>query len=169
MDITAITDKFSGTDHTFDPNDHNTPECRLKLNRVLRELATMGWIDLQPTNGLSTSHHLNHSTMRREFILDMAVRARLTTTGEIEYKKMIQPSIAPTTPVSSVIIGDNFSGNFAQHNSGITHQTANHSDPEGLKVAKKGLSIGRKQIWVAIIIGLVSIAVAILIAEHYFG
>jgi hypothetical protein len=137
VDIKHIVDKYCGEDATFDPNDQTLVSCRLNINLVLRELVEMKWINMYPTNGLSTGHHLNHETNRREFINDIPVKARMTTIGEMGYNQSIR-TIPP--PGHTVIIGGNSSGDvlvnsqkstesfdFAQRPAEIPHAKANNS------------------------------------------
>jgi hypothetical protein len=88
VDIMPIVEKHFGEIKTFESDDDTVPRNRLKINEILRELAQMNWIKVTPQNGFSNGHHMNHQIMKREYILDHPVKARMTTQGEIEYKKV---------------------------------------------------------------------------------
>jgi hypothetical protein len=87
VDLTTLIDKHCGVGNTFDNDDDTKIKCRLNVNLHLRELRDLGWINLNPQNGLSTSHSMNHEVGKRQFTLDYPVKARMTTKGEFEYKR----------------------------------------------------------------------------------
>jgi hypothetical protein len=88
MDLKHLTDKYCGTENTFEIGDETIIKCRLNVNMVLRELENMKWINLTPIGGMSNSHIYNQALNKREFVMDSPVKARLTTLGETEYKKL---------------------------------------------------------------------------------
>jgi len=145
VDIKELVHKQCGEDQTFEQNDQTLPRCRLNVNLVLRELNEMGWINLTPTNGLSTGHHLNHETNRREFIFDVPVKARLTTKGEIEYKQLIQP---PPPPAGhTVVIGGNSTGDILLHSQKSTTSLDFDHRPAETPQAN---TTNKKNIWASI-------------------
>ena len=87
IDIKYLTDKYCGEDNTFEVGDETKSRSRLRANMILRELKEMGWINMQPQGGMSTASGYNHALNKRQFLMDEPVRARLTTHGEIEYKR----------------------------------------------------------------------------------
>jgi hypothetical protein len=95
IEVSPLVDKYCGQGSTFDDGDETKIRCRQAINLHLRELKDLGWINLTPQNGLSTAHSMNHDIGKRQFSLDYAINARMTTKGEIEYKKSKQEQ-APT-------------------------------------------------------------------------
>lgn len=116
IDIGHLLNKFGGDDNMFDPNDQTLIKCRLKINLVLSELKDMKWILIDPRWGFSSSHKLDPYSNRRYFTYEQPVRARLTTLGEVEYKKSKQEQPKPTNEIK---IGDGFSGVLV-HNSDLS-------------------------------------------------
>ena len=53
VDLKPITDKYCGENTTFDTYDETKSKCRLRINRILRELKEMGWITLYPEGGIA--------------------------------------------------------------------------------------------------------------------
>jgi hypothetical protein len=90
VDITNLISKYCGDNNSFEPKDETLIKYRLNINRVLTELKEMGWLNVQPSYGLTTAHKLNHETGRRQYTLEEPVKVRLTTKGEFEYKKLKQ-------------------------------------------------------------------------------
>lgn len=107
IDIKYLTDKYCGEDDTFEAGDETKSKCRLRINRILRELEKMEWINLQPQGGMSTAHAYNHALNKRQFLDYGPVKVRLTTKGEIEYKKS-KLDTAPQKP--SIHVGGDFKG-----------------------------------------------------------
>ena len=107
IEISPLVIKHCGENRGF--VDHNDPlvKCRLQINLVLSELKNMDWINLNPSSGISSSHSLNHNTQLREFTFNIPVKVRLTTKGEIEYKRSKQDA-GQSKP--NIQVGDNFKG-----------------------------------------------------------
>ena len=130
IDIQPLVDKYCGKGNTFDEGDETKVKCRLNINLHLRELKEMGWILMTTQGGLGTGHSFNHALGKRQFILDNQVKVRMTTKGEIEYKKAKhdpQPSYQATFTAP-------FTGNFSQGNPGNIQQTFN--EPKKSEKAK---------------------------------
>lgn len=109
VDIKPLVNKYCGEENYFEDGDNTKVSCRLNINLVLRELKEMNWINT--TGDLSTGHHMNHEIGKREFILDYPVKARMTTTGEMEYNKIKKEQVKEKP---SIQIGEGFSGVFIQ-------------------------------------------------------
>jgi hypothetical protein len=107
IDITDLLNKYCGIDNDFESDDETKIQRRLKINLHFRELKEMGWIIT--TGELSTAHHMNHQSGKREFSLDQKVKARMTTKGELEYNGFKKQE---KTDTSQVTIGHQFSGVF---------------------------------------------------------
>lgn len=110
IDIKYLTDKYCGQEDTFHYQDETIVRCRLKLNLVLRELKDMGWIMLYPQGGMSTAHTYNRELDKRQFIIDEPLKARMTTQGEIEYKKSKQIPLPQTYNDNSINVAGDVSG-----------------------------------------------------------
>jgi hypothetical protein len=108
VDITHLTNKYCGENY-FDTEEKCN--CRLNVNTILRELALMNWINLSPKSGISTMYSRNQETGIDEFTNDNPVKARLTTHGELEYKKSKQDTTPHVQNVQN--IGTNY-GNASQ-------------------------------------------------------
>lgn len=158
IDIKYLTDKYCGEDTTFAPDDQSLIKCRLNINLVLRELVEMKWILLQPQWGLSASHKLNHDTNRRYFTHEQLVKARLTTLGEVEYKKSKQLSNPQTYHDNSIHIGRDLTG--VANTGNVGRDLANNAeDTESKSINKKGLTVNK----LALIVAAIGIIVTIII------
>ena len=155
-DITPLVDKYCGAGNEFEDGDQTKIKCRLNINLYLRELKEMGWINI--TSELSTGHHMNHQTGKREFLLDYQVRARMTTKGEIEYKKSKQIDEPRVYHDNSIKVGRDLTGIASTGNVG-KNLIDNAEDTESKKINKNNLSVNR---WVLILTA-VGIAVAIML------
>lgn len=111
VELKELVAKYCGDGNMFEDGDYTKVNCRLNINLDLRELKGMGWINLTPQDGLSTSHRMNHGIGKREFTLDYNIKARMTTKGEVEYRRYKQENESQTRGVK---IGDGFSGVFIQ-------------------------------------------------------
>ena len=158
IDIEHLLIKYCGEDRTFEPNDQTLIKCRLKMNLVLAELKKMEWILLDPQWGFSSSHKLDQYSNRRYYTLEMPVRVRLTTHGEIEYKKSKQSSQPQTYHDNSIHVGRDITGIA---NTGTVHNDIinNAEDTEAKSINKKSLTVKK---WVLILTA-VGIIVAIVL------
>ena len=78
----------------------------------------MNWINLYPNGGLSTAHTYNQNIGQREFLHEEPIKARLTTHGEVEYKKSKQDTSSQVHTVQN--IGTNYGNASQSHNSSDT-------------------------------------------------
>lgn len=115
VDIKFLTDKYCGESNVFDYGDESISRCRLSINRVLAELMDMGWVNVLPTHGMSTIHSLNHQLNKRQYTMDYPLKVRMTTKGELEYKKSKNEDVNQN---NSINIGGDFIGNA---NTGISN------------------------------------------------
>ena len=99
ISINYLTDKYCGEGSLY---TEGKCKKRLSANLVLRELAGMNWINLYPDGGLSTAHAYNQNSSLREFIQDEPIKARLTTYGEVEYKKTKQDNASQVHNVQNI-------------------------------------------------------------------
>jgi len=159
IDIKYLLDKYCGEDNTFEPTDQSLIKCRLNINLVLRELKEMKWILLQPQWGLSSSHMLDHSTNRRYFTHEQSVKARLTTHGEIEYKKSKQISQASVIHDNSIHIGRDLTGIASIGDSNVA-LTNNAEDLESKSINKKNFTLNK---WV---VGLAALAIIVAVVIY---
>ena len=161
VDINHLTDKFCGEGSIY---TEEKSKSRLKVNLILRELAKMDWINLYPTGGLSTAHSFNQNSGQREFLHDQPVKARLTTHGEVEYKKSKQDTTPQVQNVQN--IGTNYGNASQSHNSSDTflqafQPTINPPTAPTTPATKDGIisSVGKwifKNIIVVIIVTIIS-------------
>lgn len=143
IEIKYLTDKYCGTQTEFDPHDTDISQCRLSINRVLRELKEMKWIDLYPSGGMSTAHSVNQAMGKRQFINDIPVKVRMTTQGEIKYKKTRQKQ----QPTYQATFHAPFTGNFNQGDSEGLTQSINEETLETKELSKKQLEDFPKNVW----------------------
>ena len=167
IDIKYLTDKYCGEDNTFPPDDQSLIKCRLNVNLILRELTEMKWILLQPQWGLSSSHMLNHDTNRRYFTHEQPVKARLTTLGEVEYKKSKQSTHQQTYHDNSIHIGRDLTGVASTGDIG-RDLTNNTEDKESKFINKKSLTVNK---WVLILtaVGIIVAIVLYLLSQPQKG
>lgn len=158
VDIKYLTDKHCGEDNTFEPADQRLIKCRLNINLVLGELKEMKWILIQPQWGLSSSHMLNQDTNRRYFTHEQPVKVRLTTQGEIEYKKMKQTAQPYNYHDNSIHVGRDLTG--VANTGDVGGDLSNNAeDAESKSVNRKSLTVNK---WVLILTA-VGIIVAIVL------
>ena len=158
IDIQPLVDKYCGEGNIFDNHDDTKIKCRLNINLHLRELKEMGWINMTSQGGLSTAHSFNHDIGKRQFILDHQVKVRMTTKGEIEYKKSKQIDEPRIYHDNSITVGRDLTG-IASTGNVSGDLTNNADDKESKSINKKSLSVNR---WVLILTA-VGIAVAIIL------
>lgn len=163
VDIMPLIEKHFGDIYTFEQENDYAPKSRGKINDLLRELTEMKWINTIPPGGLSRSHHMNQQTMKREFIFDYSVKAKMTTKGEIEYKKAKKEE-EPANP--SIHVGGNFAGvlNTGEiKDSQVSVSLSNKEDkPEASNQIPPKKRSSTLSMWVKIIIGISAIVSAIL-------
>lgn len=90
VDITEIYKKHYGDAIYFSEEEINkTVKDRLKIAQILNDLKEMGWISFTPNYGFSTGHHrIFPNSTAFEFTLKDKVLVRLSTKGQLEYKKV---------------------------------------------------------------------------------
>ena len=158
IDIQPMVDKYCGEGNIFDNGDDTKIKCRLNINLHLRELKEMGWINMTTQGGLSTGHSFNQDIGKRQFIIDHQVKVRMTTKGEIEYKKSKQIGEPRIYHDNSINVGRDLMGSA---NTGTISGNLinNPEDIESKSVNKKSLLVNK---WVLILTA-IGIAVAIIL------
>lgn len=90
MDISFLAIKYCDirADGIFDGEGDKTISKLLGLNRVLGELEDMKWINCYPKGGFTAGHTGAGEAGKRKLIFPLGASARMTTLGELEYKKL---------------------------------------------------------------------------------
>lgn len=157
VSITPLKNKYCPNPAIFKLEDQES-YCKLRLgmNHILRELKTMGWIDITEEFGTGTSYP--HIEGMRHFTFDPDVKARMTTKGEIEYKKSKQVDEPRIYHDNSITVGRDLTGIASTGNVG-RDLTNNAEDKESKFINKKSLTINK---WV-LIVAVIGIIVTIII------
>ncbi len=105
ISIHEIIEKHFEIIGSFPEGDNTMPNSLVKANQILRELEKMEWINLYPQGGIQSGHMRIQGTMFRHFNMYIPVKARMTLTEEIEYKKMKQIELPKSQSIN--VLGDN--------------------------------------------------------------
>lgn len=80
----------------------------LSVNVVLRELERMDWINCYPKGGIMTaSTGVPTDPNKRKLLWPISLQARMTTNGELEYKKLKKEEQQPPSVTNIQNIGNN--------------------------------------------------------------